>query len=72
MSETSMTYLLLLLVGSITASICKLIFALVALRGVPKGQRVEAIRAIGDAWRGWGLTLKRSPEDDPGGPPTTA
>lgn len=34
-------------------AICKMIFGLVALRGVAPKQRPEIIRAVGDAWGRW-------------------
>ncbi len=41
--------------SSAVIAVCKLVFGLVALRGVPPDKRPELVRAVGDAWDRWRL-----------------
>lgn len=34
-------------------AVCKLVFGVVALLSVPADQRLDTVRAIGEAWRSW-------------------
>ena len=47
------TFLVLAGGAAVITAVCKLVFALVALRGVPSKRRAEVVLAIGEAWRWW-------------------
>lgn len=41
--------------GVAIAALCKLVFGLVALRGVKPKDRAEVVLAVGEAWAKWGV-----------------